>query len=262
MNKEFDILIVDDEQVVIDSIKRICETNNYKVDFALDAEKALNKLSTQRFRLIICDIMMPGMDGFQFLDEIHNRNNDTPVIITSGYSTIENAVKSLYRGALDFIPKPFTFDEIISVIKRCLKYRDITDPSSNKSNVIMHVPCPAKYFRLGYSCWVNKFHDGSVYVGATDIFIKTLENIKSLEYLENDTTINQAEPLIKIISEDGTVNQLYSAISGRIIESNNKLITDITLLEKDPYFAGWIYRIIPSQLEYEMSMLTPCSSDR
>ncbi|HOI30497.1 MAG TPA: response regulator [Melioribacteraceae bacterium] len=262
MNKVSEILIVDDEQVVIDSIRKICEINNYKTDSALDAEAALNKIEKEEYRIIICDIMMPGIDGFQFLSELRSRNIDTPVVITSGYSTIENAVKSLYGGALDFIPKPFTFDEITGVIKRCLKYRDLTDPARTRNQAIVHVPCPAKYFRLGYSCWVNEFHDGSVYVGATDIFLKTIENIQSIEFLEIDTMLNQAEPLIKLTSEDGTINQLYSAISGRIIECNQKLLNDITLLEKDPYFEGWFYRMIPSQYDYEKSLLTPCSSDR
>lgn len=262
MKEEFDILIVDDEQVVIDSIKRICDINNYTVDYTIEAGTALKKISQTKFKLIICDIMMPGMDGFEFLNELRNRNIDTPVIITSGYSTIENAVKSLYSGALDFIPKPFTFDEITGIIKRCLKYGELTDPSINRNNSIIYVPCPAKYYRLGYSCWVNELLDGSANIGATDIFIKTLENIQSIEFLEIDTTVNQAEPVVKIISEDGTAHQLYSAISGRIIESNQKLLSDIHLLEKDPYFAGWLYRIIPSQLDTEISILTPCSSDR
>lgn len=262
MKEEFDILIIDDEQVVIDSIKRICDINNYKVDFALDAETALLKINGNNFRIIISDIMMPGMDGFQFLNELRNKNIDTPVVITSGYSTIENAVRSLCSGALDFIPKPFSFDEIVSVIKRCIKYSELTHPSTKNINSIVHVPCPAKYYRLGYSCWVNELNDGSVNIGATDIFIKTLENIETGEFLENDTMINQAEPIVKLIAEDGTINQLYSAVSGRIIESNQKILSDITLLEKDPYFAGWLYRIIPGQLELEMSMLTPCSSDR
>jgi DNA-binding response OmpR family regulator len=262
MKEEFDILIIDDEQVVIDSIKRICDINNYKVDFALDAETALLKINRNKFRIIISDIMMPGMDGFQFLNELRNKNIDTPVVITSGYSTIENAVRSLYSGALDFIPKPFTFDEILSVIKRCIKYSELTNPSAKNISSIVHVPCPAKYYRLGYSCWVNELNDGSVNIGATDIFIKTLENIRTVEFMENDTMINQAEPIVKLIAEDGTINQLYSAVSGRIIESNQKILSDITLLEKDPYFTGWLYRIIPDQLELEMSMLTPCSSDR
>jgi YesN/AraC family two-component response regulator len=262
MKEEFDILIIDDEQVVIDSIKRICDINNYKIDFALDAESALLKINQKNFRIIISDIMMPGMDGFQFLNVLRNKNIDTPVVITSGYSTIENAVRSLYSGALDFIPKPFTFDEIVSIIKRCIKYSELTHPSVKNVNSIVHVPCPAKYFRLGYSCWVNELNDGSVNIGATDIFIKTIENIQNIEFLENGTMINQAEPIVKLISEDGTINQLYSAVSGRIIESNQKILSDITLLEKDPYFAGWLYRIIPGQLELEMSTLTPCSSDR
>lgn len=261
MKEDIDILIVDDEQVVIDSIKRICEINNFTVDYALEAETAIKKISQAKFKLIICDIMMPVMDGFQFLNELRNKNINLPVIVTSGYSTIENAVRSLYAGALDFIPKPFTFDEITSIIKRCIKYRELTDPATHINNPIVYVPCPAKYYRLGYSCWVNKLLDGTVNIGATDIFIKTIENIKAIEFHEIDTMINQAEPVVKIISEDETINQLYSAISGRILECNTKLLSDINLLEKDPYFGGWIYRILPNQLEFEMSMLSPCSSD-
>lgn len=262
MKEEFDILIIDDEPVVIDSIIKICDVNKYTYDYSSEAETALKKIFQKKFKLIICDIMMPIIDGFQFLNEIRNKNIDIPVIITSGYSTIDNAVRSLYMGAIDFIPKPFTFDEITSTIKRCIRYRALTDPSKAKNNCILYVSCPAKYYRLGYSCWVNRQLDGSVHIGATDIFIKTIENIKSVEFIEIDTTVNQAEPVVKLIADDGTIHQLYSAISGRIIESNKKLLSNINLLEKDPYFDGWIYKILPSNLELEMNMLTPCSSDR
>lgn len=70
---------------------------------------------------------MPDGDGFQILDELNNRNIDSTIIMTTGYSTVENAVKSLYKGAVDFIPKPFTVDELLSSIYRANKYQIIKE---------------------------------------------------------------------------------------------------------------------------------------
>jgi CheY-like chemotaxis protein len=256
------ILIIDDEQVVIDSISKILKEEGLTYDSVLDAVTALGKISFTQYDLIICDIMLPGMDGFQFLNMIESNMIDTPVIMTTGYSTIENAVKSLYSGAIEFIPKPFSIDEMTSVIKRGMRYNYLNKISKSNDSSILLVPGPAKYFRLGYSSWMNKDLDGSVLIGATDFFIKTIEPIKKIELSEVNEILTQASPAVKFETEDGQVHQLYSVISGSILARNERLFTEPELLEKDPYFEGWMYRIIPSELEYEMKLLIPCSSDR
>jgi CheY-like chemotaxis protein len=258
----FDILIIEDEKVVIDSVIKIGQLNDYKIDFVEDAINGLKKLSENKYKLVICDIMLYEMDGFQFLSEMQKIKNDTPIIMTTGFSTIENAVRSLSGGAIDFIPKPFTFDEISCVIKRCLKYFSLINEQEISGDNLIYVPCPTKYYRLGYSSWISKDFDGSVLLGATDLYVKTIDNIKTLEFLEIDEIVNQGSTIIKLISSDESINNLYSAISGRIIQKNEKLLNDITLLEKDPYFNGWFYRIIPTQLDEEIQNLIPCSSDR
>lgn len=262
MKDRKNILIIDDEQVVINSISKIAAGENFSVDSVCDASSALQKISTTDFDLIICDIMLPGMDGFQFLSELDSKRIDTPVMMTTGYSTIENAVKSLYNGAIEFIPKPFTVDEMTSVIRRGMKYSTIMKLKKAHDDSIILVPCPAKYFRLGYSSWMNKDADGSVLVGATDFFIKTLEQIRRIELLEINEVLTQAAPSVKFETEDELTHQLYSVISGIIIAKNNRLLEEPELLEKDPYFDGWIYRLIPTELDYEMKLLIPCSSDR
>ena len=260
--KNIKILIVDDEEVVINSISKIATMEGYSVDSVQDANSALQQISVNNYDLIICDIMLPGMDGFQFLTELESKRIATPVIMTTGYSTIENAVKSLYTGAIEFIPKPFTVDEMISVISRGIKYSSIMKLKKSKDDSILVVPCPTKYFRLGYSGWMNQDHDGSVIIGATDIFIKTIEQIKKIELLGAKEKLTQATPAVKFETEDGLIHQLYSVISGIILARNERLISEPELLEKDPYFDGWIYRIIPTEFEYEMKLLIPCSSDR
>lgn len=265
MKNEHDILVVDDEQVVIDAVVKICTSEGYSLDSAIDAKEALLKVEKTDYKLIICDIMMPSIDGFGFLNELSRRKITSPVIMTTGYSTVENAVKSLYSGAIDFIPKPFTADEIINAVFRGMKYLKIQNLLKNNSrdkSEMVYVPCPAKYFRLGYSSWVSEENTGSALIGATDLFIKTIENISEIELLQIDEEVVQGNACASIKDTEDRSNPLLSPVSGRIIEVNEDIIKNKSLIEKDPYFEGWFYRLIPSDSEYELKNLINCSSDR
>jgi len=112
MEKKADILIIDDEQLIIDAIKKIAKFEDFTTDTSLDVMEALNKLDKNSYNLIISDIMMPGKTGFELLEIINQKRITTPVIITTGFSTLENAVKALNEGAMGFIPKPFTVDDL------------------------------------------------------------------------------------------------------------------------------------------------------
>jgi CheY-like chemotaxis protein len=262
MKDHFNILIIDDEEVVVGSIAKIARMDGLTVDSVNDAASALGKISSAEYDLIICDIMLPGMDGFQFLATLESQGIDTPVIMTTGYSTIENAVKSLYTGAIDFIPKPFTIDEMTGLIHRGMKYSALLKQKKSGGDSLIVVPCPAKYYRLGYSAWMNQDLDGTVLIGATDFFIKTLEGIKGIELMEINEVLVQAASCARFETADGLIHLLYSSISGIIIARNERFRSGPELLEKDPYFEGWLYRIIPTELDYEMKLLIPCSSDR
>ena len=74
-------------------------------------------------------------------------------------------------------------------------------------------------------------------------------------------SIFQGGACLKIFNSKAYWHQLLSPISGSIIDINEKLVINNNLLEKDPYFKGWIYKVIPSNLEYELNNLTPCSTD-
>ena len=275
MKKDWDILVIDDEQVVIDAVEKICTSENYSVDSAIDAKAALQKFERNNYELVICDIMMPVLDGFGFLDELHKRKIPSVVIMTTGYSTVENAVKSLYSGAIDFIPKPFTADELVNSVARGMNYLRIQNSlrdypalegsrfgrDKKNDSEIAYVPCPAKYYRLGYSSWVSEENTGSVLIGATDLFIKTIENISEIELSQVDEEVVQGNACAFINDKDKK-HPLLSPVSGRIIELNEDIMKNKSLIEKDPYFEGWFYRLIPSDSEYELKNLINCSSDR
>ncbi|HSP88871.1 MAG TPA: response regulator [Ignavibacteriaceae bacterium] len=265
MKKDWDILVIDDEQVIIDAVIKICTAENFSVDSAIDVKAALQKFEKNNYKIIVCDIMMPGIDGFGFLDEMNKRKISSPVIMTTGYSTVENAVKSLYTGAIDFIPKPFTSDELVNSVLRGMKYLEIQNSLKNYNRdgaEIIYVPCPAKYYRLGYSSWVVEENSGSVLIGATDLFIKTVENISDLEIFLVDDEVVQGTSCAFIKDKEERIHPLLSPVSGRIIEVNEDLKKNKSLIEKDPYFEGWFYRLIPSDSEYELKNLINCSSDR
>jgi len=262
-----DILIIDDEEIILDSVKKIGKMEGFNVDTALNPFLALNMLDKQGYKLILCDIMMPEMDGFQLLDELYKRKINIPVIMITGYSTVENAVKSLYKGAIDFIPKPFTFDELMSSVYRGFKYLELqkqidgTQYNPNRDSII-YVPCPPKYKKLGFTSWVLLEQEGVAVVGATDLFLRTVDTITSIELMKKDDVFYQGTSCVQLKSADGLVHKFMAPIGGKIIERNEKLIENVSLLEKDPYFDGWIYRLIPADIEYDMKYLIPCSSDR
>lgn len=267
MSKEFDILVIDDEQVILDAVVKIASLGNYTVDTAFSIKNASEKILKNSYPIILCDIMMPDGDGFQILSEVRKRYPDSVVLMMTGYSTVENAVNSLYQGALDFIPKPFTVDELLSTIWRAKKYLEIKlrqkQSQQSKHQVqLFYVDCPAKYFRLGNSSWLFQERDGSVLVGVCDLFLKTINSVTELILLDAEEEIAQGIKCVTLKSEEGRIHEVLSPISGRIIKVNQNLKTNYSLIEKDPYFEGWVYRVIPSDVEFDVKNLVPCSSDR
>ena len=104
--------------------------------------------------------------------------------------------------------------------------------------------------------------EGSVLVGVCDLFIKTFESVREIELQNLDEEIAQGICCVSFTSVKDRIHKLLAPISGRIVELNNNLITNPNLVEKDPFFEGWIYRVIPTNIDYEVKHLIPCSSDR
>ena len=205
--------------------------------------------------------MMPEMDGFQFLEIAQKEKIDLPIIMTTGFSTLEHAVDALYYGAISFVPKPFTLEELSSVFKRGMRYSKVLKNAKTKDDLLSVIPCPPKYFRLGFDSWLKEEFEGAVKIGVTDLFLNSIERINSIELLNVDDTIHQGSSALKITDSDEDIHQILSPISGKIICKNEKIINNNDLLEKDPYFDGWIYQILPFTFEEEVKKLISCSSD-
>ncbi len=257
------ILVIDDEKVILDSVVKLCSAEGWQVDAAIDVAEALKKIDRNQYHLFVCDIMMPEIDGFEFLDILKEKSIKTPVVITTGYSTVENAVKSLNQGAIDFLPKPFTMDELVGSIYRGLKFAALTGATdqtdSEASDSADYVPCPQEYLRLGYATWCIMKEDGSLKIGVTDLLLKTIGDIAEVELMDLDNEVIQGNYCAQIITKDGLRHYIQAPMSGRIIDRNQEIIDNNELLEKDPYFEGWFYIIIPSDPDYESRHLVTCN---
>lgn len=119
------ILIVDDEEIVIRSCRRILGDSMYVVDSTHDGQDALRKVDETEYDLMVLDIMMPGIDGLEVLQHVKERHPGVDVIMMTGLSEIQTAVKAMKLGAFDYLSKPFDPDELKHVVDRALERRQL-----------------------------------------------------------------------------------------------------------------------------------------
>ncbi len=115
------ILIVDDERSLLEQLQQILSRERYIVETAADGESALDKLFESSFDLIILDIMMPKIDGLTVLENVRRAGINTPVLMLTARGDIEDRIKGLDLGADDYMPKPFSLDEVLARIRALLR---------------------------------------------------------------------------------------------------------------------------------------------
>ena len=121
------ILVVDDEEIIRDSISFILKKEGYVVSEAANGKDALDKFKAESFDLIITDLEMPEMRGLELLEHVMRINPQTLIVIITAYGSLETAITAMRQGASDYILKPLEFDELIVKIKRLLDYRKIAN---------------------------------------------------------------------------------------------------------------------------------------
>jgi DNA-binding NtrC family response regulator len=114
------VLIVDDEKNIRLTLSIALESMGLEIDTAMNGEEALVKLGQKEFGLILLDLKMPGMDGMEVLQKVSEIRPDIRVIIITAHGTIESAVDAMKLGAVDFIQKPFSPDEIRELVSKVI----------------------------------------------------------------------------------------------------------------------------------------------
>ncbi|NWG03894.1 MAG: response regulator [Syntrophaceae bacterium] len=127
MPNQAHILVIDDEQIMREGCSRILSKDGLAVVTAENGKQGLEEIQghPETIDVILLDLMMPGMSGMEVLDQIRAIDPNLLVIVITGYATVESAVEAMKKGAYDFIPKPFTPDQLRIVVKRALERRTL-----------------------------------------------------------------------------------------------------------------------------------------
>ena len=112
MNSEQRIMIVDDEEIVRESLASWLAEDGYEVDTAPDGATGLARLQARMYAVLLVDLKMPGMDGLQVLAKARELRREVPVIIMTAYATVDTAVQAMKQGAHDYLVKPFEPEEL------------------------------------------------------------------------------------------------------------------------------------------------------
>ena len=115
------ILVVEDEQKVANDLREGLEEEHFEVFVAPTGEDAFFRVNTEKFDLILLDLMLPGRDGLQILTTIRKRGLETPVLLLTARDSLEDRVTGLNSGADDYLVKPFAFEELLARIRALLR---------------------------------------------------------------------------------------------------------------------------------------------
>lgn len=167
------ILVVDDEISICEIIASFLNKNGYTVLLAQSAEKAVELIKEHQVELVLSDIKMPGMNGVDLLRWIKEYNNFLPVIMTTGFPTLDTAVEALKLGAYDYLTKPFHLEEIKEKVFRALQTRQLEEDNLLFSKLVAlhevtkvlastHNPEELNYRFLDYSIKISRSNGGAL----------------------------------------------------------------------------------------------------
>jgi len=130
MSKQASILVIDDEESMRDSCRQVLTKTGYETQTAENGDVGLQKIRDAKPDLVLVDLKMPGMGGMELLERIAEIDANIISVVITGYATIESAVEAMKRNAYDFLPKPFTPDQLRIVVKRGLERKALAAESA------------------------------------------------------------------------------------------------------------------------------------
>jgi two-component system, NtrC family, nitrogen regulation response regulator NtrX len=128
------ILVVDDEAAIRQTLEQLLTYEKYAVQLAANGQAALDLLADQKIDVMLLDIKMPDMDGFEVLERVQAEHINVPVIVVSGHGNIETAVEAVRKGAYDFLEKPLDRSRLLLTLGNCLDHHRLRDETQDLRN--------------------------------------------------------------------------------------------------------------------------------
>ncbi len=256
MSTNVKVLVVDDEQVVLDSVCKHLKREGYELRTVLSGAEAIEVLDSGWPQVVITDLMMPGIDGLELLRHIRESSPTLPVIMITGYATLRTALQALREGAFDYITKPFTRAELQGVVVRAVRQATQQGAPEEAETAAeqQQADADAQHF-LGGHCWIHVEPGQTARIGLARSFAKTVGQVSEVELPVVGDFLEQGSVCIRLLTDDGRSHTLWSPLSGRVLELNEKLRENPSLAAADPSREGWLVRLDPANLEDELKRL-------
>lgn len=247
MSKPGEVLIVEDEPVVLKVAGMALGAHGIEYTEAHDVAEATALLADRNFKVVVTDLKLPGISGFELLNVVRGMTPRPQVVIITGYATIENALESFQLGSFDFVPKPFDVEELVSVVDRARRFSELPalETTTDRSQHL-----------LGRHSWARLESDGAATLGAAETIALASGPIESIACTDLGDHSTQGECFCRISTHDGFVHRVWAPLSGQIISHNPDLSEDLELIRRQPLTAGWLARVIPTRLEKELVNLS------
>ncbi|MFC1719644.1 response regulator [Pseudomonadota bacterium] len=257
------ILAVDDEEIILDSFRKILVLAGYSIDTVESGAEALGLIRKNDYDFVFTDLKMPEMDGVEVTKAVRHLRPDIDVIVITGYASIESAVETVKFGAMDYVEKPFTEDELLEFVKTAVikrqakleqqmrhKIRLIT-PGTPESKSRFELNVPAGAFVSKQHAWARIELNGAVCIGLDDLIRKIFTKIDRVELPETGKTIERGAALFSISFGDHSLT-IPSPLSGKVISVNSEQTEHPEWLAIKPFELSWMCRIEPSDLAGEL----------
>jgi len=166
MNKISNILVIDDEAVIREGLRQVLSLEGCQVELAANGKIGLNLLQKHDFDIVISDLRMPEMHGIEVLKTIRILQPEVPVIIITGYATVDSAVDAMKNGAFDYLTKPFLPEQIIEKVKAAEKHRAAFLAARPQNFPEVQIPVCGAF--IGTSTQMQKVFQRLVHVAPTN----------------------------------------------------------------------------------------------
>jgi CheY-like chemotaxis protein/glycine cleavage system H lipoate-binding protein len=257
------ILAVDDEKVILDSLRKMLALGGFSIDTVESGPEALGLIRRRDYDFVFTDLKMPGMDGVEVTKAVKHLRPDIDVVVITGYATIETAVETVKSGAMDYLQKPFTEDELLGFVKSALIKRQdrvekqvrhkirLVKPGTGESKSRFELNVPAGAFVSPQHAWARIELNGAVRIGLDDLIRKIFANVEGVELPRPGQEIARGETLFTVRYGAYSL-RIPAPLSGKVITVNAEHVEHPEWLAIKPFELSWMCRVEPSNLTAEL----------
>jgi len=262
-NPKARILAVDDEETILNSFRKILVLAGYSIDTVERGAEALGMIRKNDYDFIFTDLKMPEMDGVELTKAAKHLRPDIDIIVITGYASIETAVETVKHGAMAYMEKPFTEDELLEFLKTALIKRQdnlekqmrhkirLIKPGTRESRSKYELNVPSGVFISPQHAWAKLEMNGTVRIGPDDLIRKIFDNIDQVELPQAGQVIEKGRPLFSIKYADFSLD-IPSPLSGKVTSVNSEHAEHPEWLSIKPFELSWMCGLEPSNLANEL----------